>query len=123
MIQVKKFLNSFKYAFNGIKHCFRSENNFKVHTLAAIVVVVLGAWSKLSRWEWCILVFCIGLVLCCEIFNTAIEKLVDLVSPSYNDKAGKVKDIAAGAVLVAAIVSFIIGSIIFISHWELFDKL
>jgi diacylglycerol kinase len=118
MIQIKKCLSSFRYAYQGIRHCVQHENNFKVHSLAAIAVVLLGAWAKLSRWEWCVLFLTIGLVLTAELMNSAIEKLTDLVSPGHNPKAGLVKDLAAGAVLVVAIVAVVVGIFLFWPHLE-----
>ncbi len=115
MIQIRKCLNSFRFAYNGIKHCARSENNFRVHLLATVAVLLAGFYSKLSEIEWCMIVLAIGLVLVTEMVNSAIEKLVDLVSSEQNSKAGLVKDMAAGAVLVAAIAACIIGGIVFVS--------
>jgi len=87
-----------------------------VHTIATVSVILLGAWVKLSRWEWCVLLITISMVLACELFNTALEKLTDLVSPNFDPRAGAVKDVAAGAVLVASIAAAIIGSIIFLPY-------
>lgn len=114
MIQIKKCVNSFGYAINGIRQCFKTENNFRVHILAAIGVLLLGAWAKLSRWEWCVLLMTISLVLVCELLNTAIEKLTDLVSPQFNPKAGMVKDVAAGAVLVVSLCAVVIAVFLFL---------
>lgn len=116
MIQIKKCYNSFGYAFKGIAYCLKNENNFKVHTLAAIVVVLLGTWVKLSRVEWCILFLTIGFVMACELFNTATEKLTDLVAPNFHPKAGAVKDLAAGAVLVASGIAVVIGIVLFLPY-------
>lgn len=88
--------------------------NFRIH-LAAILAVGLAGWYvRLSSAEWTCIVMAIGLVLVAELLNTGIELLVDLVSPGFNAQAGKVKDIAAGAVLVAACISVVAGAIIFI---------
>src|SRR5688500_15259882 len=100
-----KTLKSFKYAFHGIYLVIRYENNTRVHLAATIMVIGLGMLLQLSLVEWSIILMQIGLVWTAEIFNTALEKLVDLVSPEYNPKAGIVKDIAAGAVLVISIIA------------------
>jgi diacylglycerol kinase len=106
-------LHSFIHAFNGLGHTLRSEHNFRIHLFAGLVVVLCGVFVHLNSTEWCIVVLTIGLVLALEALNTAIEKLVDIVSPEYKKEAGLVKDIAAGAVLIAAIAAVITGIILF----------
>lgn len=118
---VQKRLESFKYAFNGIKIILRNEHNVWIHTAIATVVVLFGFWLQLSKSEWLFVIFAIGLVLISEGFNTAIEHLSDAVSESYNQKLKWAKDIGAGSVLLAAICSAIIGLLIFIPH--LIEKL
>ena len=105
--------NSFKCAFNGIKTVFFKERNFKIHTLAMILVIIFGFILKLSLFEWIICLICFALVMGLEMINTAIEKTVDLAEPNYNETAKLAKDIAAGAVFIVAIFSAIIGIIIF----------
>lgn len=109
-----RFFRSFKFATNGLKEVFKSELNFKVHLFSAVAVVVAGWHFEVSRSEWLAVILCIGLVLAAELINTAIEVLVDLVAPEFNRKAGLVKDIAASAVLVAALMSLAVGLIIFV---------
>lgn len=110
----KKLINSFKFAFKGIGSCIRSERNMKIHFTIMILVVLLGIILNISMWEWITCFILFGLVISLEMVNTAIEIVVDLVSPMFNELAGRAKDIAAGAVLVNAIVAFIIGLIIFL---------
>lgn len=86
----------------------------RIHLAVALVVVIAGAMLQLSTNEWLVVWLCIGAVLVAELMNTAIEKLVDMVSPQYNQQAGLVKDVAAGAVLVCAIVTAVAGLIIFV---------
>jgi len=105
---------SFGYAFKGIGYALKTQHNIWIHYLLAIAVLAFGFWLNVNQTEWILLVFAIGFVLVSELFNTAIEVLVDLVSPEQNPKAGLTKDIAAGAVLVAAITAASIGLIIFI---------
>lgn len=111
---MRKFIRGFGYAFNGIWHAVTTQLNFRVHLVAA-VIAIYGGWAlHISPGEWLWIILCIGVVLATELFNTAIEFLTDLVSPEYNKKAGLVKDIAAGAVLVTAICALVIGLIIFV---------
>ena len=108
----KKQLRSFGYAWKGIRCCIGKEQNLSFHLIATAVVVIAGFVLGITRMEWMIIILCIGVVIAAELFNTAIEKLVDLVSPV----AGQVKDIAAGAVLVCAATAAIIGLIVFIPY-------
>jgi diacylglycerol kinase (ATP) len=111
---MRKFIRGFGYAFNGIWHAAATQLNFRVH-LAAATVALYGGWAlHISPDEWLWIILCIGMVLMAELFNTAIEFLTDLVSPEYNKKAGLVKDMSAGAVLVIASCALIIGLIIFV---------
>lgn len=80
----------------------------------AIVVLLMGRFFDVSPIEWCVLAFCIGIVFSTELLNTAIELLVDAWKPDHHPTAGKIKDVAAGSVLVAAIVAAVCGGIIFV---------
>lgn len=110
----KKLINSFKYAFSGIISAFKTERNMKIHVSVMILVILCGIIFKLETWEWIVCICLFALVIGGELFNTAIEIVVDLAMPKINDKAKKSKDVAAGGVLVFAIGSAIIGLIIFI---------
>jgi len=110
----KKFINSFKYAFTGIKTTYKKEQNIKVHTIMAILVIVFGFILKISYYEWLICLFLIGSVIALEVVNTAVEITVNLASPEIHPLAKDAKDVSSGAVLVMAITSAIIGLIIFI---------
>jgi diacylglycerol kinase len=109
-----KLFNSFRFAFNGLSLVIREQQNFRIHLLAACIVVVAGIFTGLSGTEWCIVVILIFLVLAMEALNSAIEKLVDFVSPEYHKQAGAVKDISAAAVLLTAISAVVAGLIIFL---------
>ena len=111
---IKKRIISFKYAINGLKIILSTQHNFLIHLIVAVLVTVAGLFFKISDIEWCILIITIALVLGAESFNTSIEKLTDIVSPDFNIQAGKVKDIAAAAVLITALASVIIGLTIFL---------
>lgn len=106
--------NPLVYAIMGVFKVTRTEKNFKIQIIVAILVVIAGLVFHISKMEWLSVILCIGLVLIAEIFNTALEKLTDMVSPEWNEKAGAVKDISAAAVLVSAIISVICGTIIFL---------
>ncbi len=111
----KKRAKSFVYAFNGIKILFTTQHNVWIHTVIAILVIIAGFLLKINTIEWCFIIFAIGIVFMTEIINTSIEYFVDFVSPEHNEKAGKIKDLAAGAALIAAITSASIGLIVFVS--------
>lgn len=113
----RKQLRSFVFAWKGIYSCLGHEQNLSFHLLAAILTLATGYFFEISLIEWTIIVLCIGLVIAAELINTAIERLVDLVSPQRNPLAGQVKDIAAGAVLVCALAAAITGIIIFLPYF------
>jgi len=105
---------SFKYAFEGIKLTFKNEPNFRIQLILALLSTFLGIILKISQTEWLILITVIFLVLLLELINSSLEALVNLVSPEINEKAKIAKDTAAGAVLVASVLSLIIGIVLFL---------
>ena len=107
-------MKSFFYALAGIKTAFLTESSLRIQLVAAILATCLGFYLEISKTEWLILVLCMGFVFTAELLNTAIEYLTDLISPGFHQTAGKVKDISAGAVLISAITSCVIGAIIFL---------
>lgn len=109
-----KLIRSFAYAWNGLRICFATEQNFRIHTLLTIVAVIFAIVFKISAIEWIATGFCIAFVIAMEMINTTIEKLCDMVHQDVHSSVKKVKDIAAGAVLVSAIFSLITGLIIFL---------
>ena len=109
-----KLLKSFGYAFSGLKIVLVSQQNFWIHFVIACLVVAAGTLAGLTTSEWCIITLTIFLVFAMEIVNTAIEKLVDFISPGYQEQAGLVKDISAAAVLVTVFGAVIVGIIIFL---------
>lgn len=111
---MKKLLKSFKYAFDGIFTGIKEEQNMKIHIAIMILVIIFGIMLKISKMEWIICIILFGLVISMELINTAIENTVDLVTKKKNEQAKIAKDVAAGAVLVSAIASAIIGLIIFV---------
>jgi diacylglycerol kinase (ATP) len=111
-----RFIKGFAYAFSGIAKVFISEQNFRFHTFATFVVVATGFYFNVSKNEWIALVFAIGAVLTAEAFNSAVEKLVDMVSPQQHPQAGWIKDVAAGAVLLISIATAIVGLVVFVPY-------
>lgn len=111
-----KLIKSFAYALQGIYAASREQLNIRIHLLAVAVVTLAGFFFHITAHEWCLVVICFGIVLTAELFNSAIENLVDLVSPGHHHLAGKVKDMAAGAVLVSAICSAIVAGFIFAKY-------
>lgn len=110
----KNFFQSLKNALNGVKFVWQYGNNIKIQVVFGILATILGIILKISKIEFAILVLTIFVVLICEVFNTAIEKLVDLYTLEYNEIAKIIKDVAAGAVTLSAIMSIIIGIILFL---------
>jgi len=110
---MKKLLNSFGYALKGMLLVLKEQQNMRIHAIAVIVVTIGGIFLGLTAVEWSIVALCIGSVISAEMMNTAVGLLVDLVSPEFNEKAGKIKDIAAGAVLLTAIIATVVAVYIF----------
>lgn len=113
---MKRFFKSFDYAFNGILTSIKNERNIKIHIIIMILVIIFGIILKISKIEWIICIILFGLVISMELMNTAIENTVDLITKEKNEQAKIIKDTAAGAVLVTAIVAAIIGLIIFMPY-------
>ena len=109
-------IRSFKYAFRGIWTMIRSQHNAWIHAVATVIVVVAGIFCRIERQEWNLLVLAIVSVWTAESLNTAFEFLADATSPTYHPLVGKAKDVAAGAVLIAAIGSVVIGVLVFGPH-------
>ena len=114
----KKIINSFKYALEGIRTSFKSERNMKIHVVIMMLVIIAGIILKISKTEWIICILLFSIVIAGELFNTAIETVVDMIMPEKNEKAKIAKDVSAGAVLVLAIGATIIGLIIFIPNFN-----
>jgi len=111
---IRRLGNSFKYALTGIISAYKTEQNLLVHTIAAIVAIILGILLKLSTIEFAIVALVIGFVITSEMVNTSIEYTVDLAMPAMNPLAKIAKDVASGAVLVAAISSIAVALLIYL---------
>lgn len=112
-IEVHPLVKSFQYAFSGIVTGLKTERNMMIHYSALCLVVVFGITLKLSMTEWCICLILCALVISLELVNTAVEAVVDLITKEHRHRAKLAKDTAAGAVLIAAITSAIIGGLLF----------
>lgn len=110
---MKSLLSSFAYAFRGIADLILKERNFQIHLLILALVIAAGFFFGITREEWITIILVSGAVLAAEGFNTSIEKIADFIEPEKNDKIKKIKDIAAGAVLITAIMAAVIGCMIF----------
>ena len=111
---LKKRLNSFKYAFQGIGYLFKNEHNAWIHLFITVCVIIAGLLLHISLSEWIAIIITIGMVLAAEAFNTAIEALADVISSDYKRLIRRAKDVAAGGVLLAVIAAVAIGLIIFV---------
>lgn len=109
----KKSIVGFRHAWVGLKTIVKKESNFQLHLMATVIVVALGIFFSLSLIEWAILLLTIGLVLITEMINSVIERVMDFIQPDYDEKVKEIKDIAAGVVLVTAIISVVVGILIF----------
>lgn len=111
---MKKFIYSVQFALHGVKQFFSRERNGKIQIAFGAAAIILGITVSISSFQWLIVLLCIGLVISLEMINSAIERYCDLVTTDYHPGIKIIKDVAAGAVLVASITSLIIGLIIFI---------
>lgn len=109
--QMPAFFKSFSYAFKGIAAALK-QRNMRIIFICGILTVLAAVLLKVKSTDWCILLVCIGLVISLEMMNCAIEEIMNFISPGFNEKAGKIKDMSAGAVLVFSFVSLIIGILI-----------
>jgi diacylglycerol kinase len=113
-IEPKKLLHSFGFAFKGIETAFKTQQNFRIEIAAAFFTIAFGIMYKINSLEWLVILICIAFVLCLELVNTALENMCDVYSTAKNPTIKIIKDTAAAAVLVAAIISVSIALIIFL---------
>ena len=110
---LRKRLKSFAFAFNGIRNLIIKEHNLRIHFIALVVVIGFGIFFEIELNEWVAIAIVSGLVILTELFNSAIERLADFIEPEWNKKIGLIKDYSAGAVLISAIISLIVGGLIY----------
>lgn len=109
-----RLVDSFTYAIQGLWHAVKTEKNFQIHLTAALIVSICGFTFRLSKVEWLFILICIFGMFSLELLNSAIEKTIDLVTEEIRPLAKQAKDMAAGAVLIYAVMTVVIGLIIFI---------
>ncbi len=110
----RKRIKSFRYAFHGIYLLVRHEPNARIHCFITVCVLVAGVLLEISVTEWIAVCLCIGMVLAAEAVNSALEALADRVSEEYDEAIKRTKDLAAGAVLLLAMASVVVGMLIFV---------
>jgi diacylglycerol kinase len=111
-------IRAFRFAGRGLAQALRQERNLQIQAVAVLAVLVLGWRSNLSAQDWALLALAMGLVLSAELMNTAVEALADALHPKRHAGIGLAKDIAAGAVLLAALTALIVGLLVFLPHWS-----
>lgn len=114
--KVSRLPASVKYAWRGLWHVLRSEQNAQIHFIATLVVIGLGFWFHISTGEFAILLLAIGLVVSSEVLNTIIEDFLDVIHPQHHPAVRRIKDALAGAVLLSAMVAVVIGILVFLPH-------
>ncbi len=112
-MNISKLLSSFNYAIDGIVYVLKTQRNMKIHVLVAIIVILLGLFLNVSKLELLVLIATIALVIITEMINTSIESTINLITSEYHELAKIAKNVAAGAVLIAAINAAVVGYIIF----------
>ncbi len=113
---LRQRLKSFGFALDGFLCLLKTEHNFRIHLLAAILVISFGLFFEITKWEWIAVILCISGVISAEAINSSLEKICDVVSPQKNSVIGMAKDMAAFAVLILALAAFAIGCLIFIPY-------
>jgi diacylglycerol kinase len=103
---------SFRHAIEGLRYVLSCERNFRIHIVAAVLVVALSAWLRISLVEWALMIAAIALVFAGEMLNTVVELTIDLITQERNDLAKYAKDVAAGAILVAAMAAAVMGLLV-----------
>ena len=106
------FMVSLKCAFAGLRYAFSTQRNFRFHLFAAVIVMITALWLKVSLSGWVALILTVSSVLVIELLNTAVEVIVDFISPEYHPLAKTAKDLAAGAVLLVAITAVLVGIVV-----------
>lgn len=110
----KKRAKAFVYAWQGLRTLVKEEHNARLHMVVAFIAIVAGILLRISGLEWCLIAICIGMVISAEAMNSAVEALADRLSGDYDPLIGKAKDYGAAAVILLAVVSVVVGMIIFI---------
>lgn len=115
-----RFLKGVRFAWIGIKRLLKTERNFQIQVFCGAMVIVMAYCFGLSRYDWVLVLALIGIVLAAEAFNSAIERLCDLYSQAHDERIAWIKDVAAGAVMLLAAISAVIGVLIFYPYLKSF---
>jgi diacylglycerol kinase len=105
-------ISSFRHAFSGLWYALRTQRNAQIHLLATLLAVLTGLWVRLDLTQWCLIILAMGLVWMAELSNTALEYVVDLLSPEYHPLAKTAKDLKAGVVVVSSLAAVLIGLLV-----------
>lgn len=111
-----RWRHKFAVAFRGIAIGMRGQASFRVHLFAAAAVIAMAAVLRMHPWQWAVLLLCIAVVLTAELFNSALESLSRAITAEHNDHVGQALDVAAGAVLTAAIAAAAVGTIVLLNR-------
>ena len=122
-MKVRNIIDNFNYAVSGIITAIKTEKSMRIHYIIALVVLLSSLFFDFNRTEFLLLLFAVSLVVISEMFNTALERTIDLVTKDYHPLARLVKDIAAGAVLIASINALIVGYLLFFERLSLFTEI
>lgn len=117
MPRIKRLWHSFQFAFSGLGSLIRKEQSFRIHLIAAVAVVALGAYLQIKLWQWCLIILMIALVLILEMLNTVFERLADMLKPRLHHYVKEIKDILSAVVLVVAVASALIALLIFVPYF------
>ena len=117
MIRIKRLFKSFTYAFRGLIKTFKEEQNLRIQSIVALLVVLSAWFFQVNRLEWCLLILVVGLVIFAEIINSAVERVTDVLKPRINNYVKEIKDIMAAAVMLASLIAVIVGVIIFTPYF------
>lgn len=117
MLSIRRLFKSFHYASRGIAVAWKSEQSFRVQVCAAIVAITLMAWVRVTAWQAIALILLIVLVLTLEIINSILERFVDIFKPRLHHMVHEIKDLMAGAVLIASLGALIVGLLIFLPYF------
>jgi len=117
MFSFKKFKKSMKYALRGLKRIFKEEQSFRVQLVTGLVIIVMACYFPLANWERVALVMMVSLVLILEVINSMFEKMIDVLKPRVHHYVETIKDMMAGAVLLASLAAIVVGILILLPHF------
>ncbi|MBI4713882.1 diacylglycerol kinase family protein [Candidatus Uhrbacteria bacterium] len=120
-MSISRLIKSFSHALRGVRVVFKSEQNFRMQTLAAVAIIVLAIWFEVNAFEWIVLLLLIGLILTLELINSVFERIVDTFKPRIHPIVHDIKDIMAATVLLMSLIAVVIGVVIFAPHLRLFS--